>query len=363
MLERENVYDSIRDLEYDFEMGKIERADYERFHRELRADALAIFCNARGPPPPPGRQQPAHPRVTRPRAKCAPAACRHLWPLRLAPRPRGSAANAASAVASAQPDSNEAPGRTCPTAHAGAGPAGREVGTRVTEPLLTVRGLEKRFGALTALRGVDLELPARQRAIAVIGPNGAGKSTLLRILAGLAHPTGGGVTLAGGHSPRAAVGYLGHATLLYPELTARENLIFAGRLQRVDNPAARADVLLEEEGLVEARDRRAGTLSRGMSQRLSIARARVHDPELLLLDEPYTGLDRRSADRLTARLHGLRAAGHSLVLVTHDLHQAALLADVAVVLVRGQIVHRATGEALRPEPLEAAYAAALAGAA
>jgi len=234
----------------------------------------------------------------------------------------------------------------------------------VTEPLLTVRGLEKRFGALTALRGVEFEL-GRSGVIAVVGPNGAGKSTLLRILAGLAHPTGGSVTLSGrlGLDPRAAVGYLGHSTLLYPELTARENLIFAGRLHRVEKPPARADVLLEEEGLTEARDRRSGALSRGMSQRLSIARARVHDPELLLLDEPYTGLDRRSAERLTARLDGLRTAGHSLVLVTHDLPQAARLADTAVILVRGRIVHSATAEALRPESLETAYAAALDGSA
>jgi len=224
-----------------------------------------------------------------------------------------------------------------------------------------VEGLEKRFGALVALRGVDLALE-EGGALAVLGPNGAGKSTLLRILAGLAHPTAGLVELASSTGARTGVGYLGHATLLYPELTARENLIFAARMYRVASPEARADTLLEEEGLADARDRRAGTFSRGMAQRLSIARARVHDPVLMLLDEPYTGLDRRSAERLTERLCGLRDAGHSLVMVTHDIAHTTGLVDAAVVLVRGRVAHRASGEALAPAQLEAAYLAALEGA-
>ena len=229
----------------------------------------------------------------------------------------------------------------------------------MTEPILTVRGVEKRFGAVAALRGVDLELP-RGGALAILGPNGAGKTTLLRIMAGLSHPTAGTLELAGQKTPRAGVGYLGHATLLYPELTARENLIFAGRLHRVARPSERADVLLGEEGLAEVAHRRAGTFSRGMSQRLSIARARVHDPALLLLDEPYTGLDRRAADRLTGHLSRLRDAGHGLVLVTHDVRQASELADSVVILVRGRVAYRAGGdEGLRDDELEAAFATAL----
>jgi len=229
----------------------------------------------------------------------------------------------------------------------------------VSEVLVDARGIEKRFGAVSALRGVDARLE-RGQALAILGPNGAGKTTLLRILAGLSHPTAGHLTLAGGGEPRAAVGYLGHATLLYPELSARENLLFAASLYAVDRARARerADRLLAEEGLADVADRSAGTFSRGMSQRLSIARARVHEPELLLLDEPYTGLDRRSADRLTERLCALRGQGHSLVVVTHDIGQAVQLAGCALILVRGRVAHRAQGAPLEAAALEAAYNAA-----
>ncbi|MBW2272004.1 MAG: ABC transporter ATP-binding protein [Deltaproteobacteria bacterium] len=224
------------------------------------------------------------------------------------------------------------------------------------------RGLEKRFGAVVALRGVDLALP-RGSALAVLGPNGAGKSTLLKILAGLTAPSHGTVRMYGrdGHSgsprkARAWVGYVGHATLLYPELTARENLIFAARLYGVKDPGDRADHLLEEEGLTEFSSRRAGAYSRGMSQRLAIARALVHDPELVLLDEPFTGLDHRSTGRLGERLRGLRDEGRSLVLITHDLRQASELADAALFMARGRVVHR-SGQAgeLTAAALESTY--------
>ena len=156
-----------------------------------------------------------------------------------------------------------------------------------------MRGIEKRFGAVAALRGIELEVASGQ-ALAILGPNGAGKSTLLRILAGLARPTAGHCEIRlgdtalrpGRAAARARIGFAGHATLLYPELSARENLMFHGRLQGVRDPGSRADELLREEGLEDFADRRAGTFSRGMAQRLSIARARVQRPPLLLLDEP-----------------------------------------------------------------------------
>jgi heme exporter protein A len=228
----------------------------------------------------------------------------------------------------------------------------------VTAPLLAVRGLSKRFGAVTALRGVDLELE-RGGALAILGPNGAGKSTLLRAIAGLAHPTSGEVRIEGYPSPRTAVGYLGHSTLLSAELTARENLVFAGRLHGVADPGARADRLLAEEGLADVAMRRTGGFSRGMAQRLSIARARVHNPELLLLDEPYTGLDHRSAGRLTDRLRALHTEGHSLVMVTHAVEQAAALAKRVVILVAGRVVRHAGGGDVTAEHLERLYAEAL----
>jgi heme exporter protein A len=227
---------------------------------------------------------------------------------------------------------------------------------------LSARGLEKRFGAVVALRGVDVDLESG-RCLAVLGPNGAGKSTLLRLLAGLARPSRGELEIAGRGKQalrrgdaRAHTGYVGHATLLYPELTAHENLVFAGRMHGVADPDARARELLAAENLSDVADRRAGAFSRGMSQRLSIARALVHEPSLILLDEPFTGLDRSAADRLTDRLLALRDSGRSCVLVTHELHQVSRLANEAVVLVRGAVAARFEGATLERENLERSYA-------
>jgi len=210
---------------------------------------------------------------------------------------------------------------------------------------IRVRGLRKHFGAVVALRDLDLDVSAGQ-LLAVLGPNGAGKSTLLRLLAGLSRPSSGEIAIDGqvrGRSraaERRHIGFVGHATLLYSELTARENLIFAGRLYGVADAGERADLLLEAEGLADVSGQRAGTFSRGMSQRLSIARALMHDPDLVLLDEPYSGLDRRSAQRLSERLLGLRGC-HTVVLVTHDPRTASEVANAAVVLRRGRAVLRA----------------------
>ena len=230
---------------------------------------------------------------------------------------------------------------------------------------VSVRSLEKRFGPIVALRGIDFDIEGGQ-AVAVIGPNGAGKSTLLRILAGLSRSTTGTVDIRrNGRTPqrrgeaRAWVGFAGHATLLYPTLTARENLVFHGRLQGVSDPAARADRLLEEEGLTAVADRPTGTFSRGMAQRVSIARALVPDPPLLLLDEPFTGLDRRAGDRLSERLRRLRDEGRAVLLVTHDLPRVSEIGDSALILLSGRILRRAQGSELERSALEAAYAAVL----
>jgi heme exporter protein A len=211
-----------------------------------------------------------------------------------------------------------------------------------------------------ALRGVGFEIEPGE-AVAILGANGAGKSTLLRLLAGLSRPSAGelvalreaaeGAAASAGETAerdapgtalsrealRREVGYVGHATLLYGELTARENLVFAARLHGGAPERSALDALLDEFGLLEVADRRAGTFSRGMAQRLSIARAIVHDPRVLLLDEPFTGLDQTSADRLSARLAGLRAGGRTLILVTHDPARAVEIGDRALVLHRGAI--------------------------
>jgi len=242
-------------------------------------------------------------------------------------------------------------------------PARRErLGTprRVSEPALRAAGLGKRFGRSLALADVDLDLP-QGTSLAVLGPNGAGKSTLLRLVAGLARPTAGTLHVAGclAHRPeaRSRIGYIGHASLLYPSLTARENLRFAARLQRVADAERRVERLLDEAGLAHAADLPTAGFSRGMSQRLSIARGLVHDPAILLLDEPFTGLDPRAAAALAERLAASRAAGRTLVLVTHDAARAAALADGAIVLAAGRIVFR-QGDGVDAAALERAVLAA-----
>lgn len=225
-------------------------------------------------------------------------------------------------------------------------------------PLLRLKGVEKSYGPITALRQVDLELNEGE-TLSLLGPNGAGKSTLLRIAAGLAAPSQGQVEIQGAAHDRRAVGYLGHATLLYPELTAKENLVFVGRLYGLHTPDQRADQLLEEEGLARVAHRRAGGFSRGMAQRLAIARARVHDPRLLLLDEPFTGLDVPAMEDLTRRLQALRDQGQSWILVTHEVERAATLADSALLVLGGRIVQEIRGASLNPETLSAAYKSAL----
>jgi heme exporter protein A len=231
----------------------------------------------------------------------------------------------------------------------------------VSPPAIAARAVEKRFGRTTALRSVDLEVAAGS-SLSVLGPNGAGKSTLLRLMAGLARPSAGSIEVAGqaaaSRASRGCIGYIGHATLLYPNLTARENLTFAARLYGVANPGARADLLLEEEGLTHAAHRAAGGFSRGMAQRLAIARGLVHDPELLLLDEPFTGLDRHSADRLAERLQTLHAGGRTIVLVTHDIERAVQATDTVVVLSAGRVALSMRCDAGHANEIERAYLAA-----
>jgi len=217
------------------------------------------------------------------------------------------------------------------------------------------QAVAKRFGRVAALGGIDFEI-APGEAVAILGANGAGKSTLLRILAGLSRPSDGifeASREAGGAAAaplarevlRAAIGYVGHSTLVYGDLTARENLVFAARLQGYTLTEARLATLLERVGLQEGCDRRAGTFSRGMAQRLAIGRAIVHEPSVLLLDEPFTGLDEVSAERLSSQLAALRSGGRTLIVVTHDPQRGVELADRAIVLDRGRIVARTARQA------------------
>jgi heme ABC exporter ATP-binding subunit CcmA len=226
---------------------------------------------------------------------------------------------------------------------------------------IAVRGVAKRFAGAAALEDLDLDVAAGA-SLAVVGPNGAGKSTLLRLLAGLARPSAGRIAIDGrpptDRRARAALGYLGHATLLSPSLTVRENLTFAARLYRIAAPRQRADEQIASEGLEPLADRCAGALSRGQAQRVAIARALIHSPALVLLDEPFTGLDRGAAQHLAARLAELRARGHTSVLVTHGLEHVRELADEALVLCAGRSTWRGS-IASRGDELERALAAAL----
>lgn len=222
---------------------------------------------------------------------------------------------------------------------------------------IEARGLSRRFGPLVALHPLDLGVPAGC-VLAVVGPNGAGKSTLLRLLAGLGRPSAGSLAIGGAggdrRARRARVGLVAHATLLYPALTARENLRFAGRLFGVADPAARAAELLAAFELEAVADRAVGTISRGTAQRVAIARALAHDPPVLLLDEPFTGLDPRAAERLERLVQALRGR-HTVVLASHDLPRAARLADQGLLLVAGH------GRALEPAALRDPAALAAAG--
>ena len=231
----------------------------------------------------------------------------------------------------------------------------------MSEPAIAARRLEKRFGHATALTGVDLEVPAGS-SLAVLGPNGAGKSTLLRLMAGLGRPSGGSLSICGeaahDRAARARVGFVGHATFLYAALTARENVLFAARLHRVPDAAARVQERLAQEGLDGAAHLAAGALSRGMAQRLAVARGLVHDPEIVLLDEPFAGLDRRAAQRLAGRLADLRHEGRTAVLATHDVGLAAQVADLAIVLAAGRVAHEVRAPQRDVAALERAYVAA-----
>ena len=179
--------------------------------------------------------------------------------------------------------------------------------------MLVARRLGKRYGEKRVLRGIDLELP-RGGFLVVTGPNGSGKTTLLRICAGLAQPTEGTIERS---AVRAQVGYLGHEPLVYRELTALENLELYGRLYRVVERRERIGMLLERFGLWDARHERVASYSRGMTQRLALCRVLLHEPELLVLDEPYSALDEAGAELLDAQLAELRAE-RTFLLATHE---------------------------------------------
>jgi heme exporter protein A len=207
--------------------------------------------------------------------------------------------------------------------------------------LVEVRRLHVTLGDRPVLRGVSLAAGIGQ-SVALVGPNGAGKSTLLRTLAGLIRPAAGEVWVAGQRltpsnvQARRAIGLVGHQAMLYPELTARENLRLYGRLYGLTDLDARIERGLRRFDLLRRADARVSTLSRGMVQRLTLIRAMLHEPSLLLLDEPDAGLDVAAAGALVSAILDHRAAG-AVVFASHDLHRVRDLADTVAFLVGGRL--------------------------
>jgi heme exporter protein A len=209
-------------------------------------------------------------------------------------------------------------------------------------PMLEARDVERAFGSRRAVAGVSLAL-GRGECLALFGPNGAGKTTLLRLLGGLLRATRGsvriqGALLPGGAETRGMVGVISHQTMLYDVLTARENVQFAARLYGVRDPRAAAVATLERLGAARYADVPVRALSRGMQQRVSVARAVVHRPAVLLGDEPFTGLDASGAAALSEMLAALRDDGTTMVLVTHHLDEALALCTQAAIMRDGRLV-------------------------
>lgn len=209
--------------------------------------------------------------------------------------------------------------------------------------MIEVRSLTKTFGLKPVLRGVDLDVAAGE-CVALFGPNGAGKTTLLRILSTLTKPTLGMVRIAGGLLPaqaeavRQRLGVIAHQPLVYGDLTAEENLQFYAKLYGLREASARILVLLERVGLAARRRELARTFSRGMHQRLAIARALLASPSVYLMDEPYTGLDPAGTALLDEIVRELVAQGASVLMTTHSIAHSLALADRAVLLAKGKFV-------------------------
>jgi heme ABC exporter ATP-binding subunit CcmA len=207
---------------------------------------------------------------------------------------------------------------------------------------LEISDVWKYYGDFPALREVGLRI-APGSTLALLGRNGAGKTTLLRIVAGLSTPSRGSIKIHGSEARQEAtrrrIGVLGHGIALYDELSAVENLRLFGRLYGLPDPGKRADEMLERVGLARVRDGLAREFSRGMRQRLAVGRAFLHDPEVLLLDEPFTALDDRAIAVLQSMIQSMRERGRTIVMSTHQLREALELASHVALLQRGQLVH------------------------
>jgi heme exporter protein A len=227
--------------------------------------------------------------------------------------------------------------------------------------MIQVRGLTKTFGPKKVLRGIDLDV-GEGEFLTLVGPNGAGKTTFLRILATLSRPTSGQATVGGVSidqhpaQARRKIGLVSHRTLLYDDLTAVENLQFYGRMYDVTGLAARIEDALRQVDLYFRRHDPVRTYSRGMQQRLSIARAILHDPQVMLMDEPYTGLDQQATAMLRRVLGTLAASGRTVVMTTHDLELGLEVADRVAILSGGKIGFQSPAKDLDVQQFRRIYA-------
>ena len=212
--------------------------------------------------------------------------------------------------------------------------------------MIHVHDITKNFGSMTVLDNVNFSVKGGE-FLTIVGPNGAGKTTLVKIMATLVNATGGMVEIGGFNvkkSPekvRAIIGVISHNTYLYNELTAGENLKFFGKMYAIPEIVGRVDEVLGETGLSDRKHDRVGTFSRGMKQRLSIARAILHKPSVLLLDEPYTGLDQQASASLERVLDSLTGSGITTIMISHDLTRSLALSDRVMILASGKVMYHA----------------------
>ena len=227
--------------------------------------------------------------------------------------------------------------------------------------MIRLNAVVKQYGLNPVLRGVDLHVQAGE-FVTLVGPNGAGKSTLMAIVATLLRPTSGEVRVGGWPLPEAAdrvrqhIGLVSHHALLYRDLTAAENLAFTARLYRLPDAEPRIMDALRKVGLFARQRDPVGAFSRGMLQRLTIARATLHEPDVLLLDEPYTGLDQEASALLDELLREETARGRTILMITHDLGHGLGLADRLAILYRGQIAREVARADISPAAVYDLYA-------